>query len=52
MNRGGGGQDGDGYRLNWWEDNVSNATLWTEPNDLLVYAPGLEHHYPIMSTLW
>ena len=26
-------------------------TLWTEPNDPLAYAPGLEVHHPIMSTL-
>ena len=36
-------------RLSWWEYHVSN--LGTEPNDHLVYALGLEHHHPIISTL-
>ena len=51
---GGGGGDGrDGGRdmLSRWEYNVANVTLGTDPNDPLSYAPGLEHHYPIMSTL-
>ena len=43
--------DGDGYGLNWWEDNVVNIILGTEPNAPLAYAPGLELHYPIISTL-
>ena len=43
--------DGDGYGLSWWEDNIANATLETEPNAPLVYAPGLEHQPPNMSTL-
>ena len=45
------GRGGDGYRLSRWEDNVANLTLGTEPNALLAYAPGLEHHHPIMSTI-
>ena len=48
---GGYGWGGDGYRIIQWEDNVSNLTLGTEPNAPLAYAPGLEHHHPIMSTL-
>ena len=30
---------------------VKNATLITEPNSLLAYAPGLELRHPIMSKL-
>ena len=51
---GGGGGDGwvgDGERLSRWEDNVANLTVGTEPNAPLAYAPGLEHHHPIISTL-
>ena len=48
---GGDVQDGDRDRLNWWEDNVANLILGTEPNTSLVYDPGLELHHPIMSTL-
>ena len=50
---GGDGRDGygDGYGLSWWEDNIANVTLGTEPNDTISYAPGLEHHHPNMSTL-
>ena len=50
---GGGGDrwDVDRYRLSWWEDNVENFNLGTEPNAPLAYAPGLELHYPIISTL-
>ena len=44
-------RDGDGYGLSWWEYNIVNVTLGTEPNALLAYAPGLEHHHPNMSTL-
>ena len=33
------------------EDNVANLILVTEPNDPIVYAPGLELHHPIMRTL-
>ena len=52
----GGGGIGDGWDggedgLNWWGDNVANITLGTETNDPLAYAPVLEHHHPIMSTL-
>ena len=47
----GDGQDGGGDMLSRWEYNVANVTLGTDPNDPLSYAPGLEHHYPIMSTL-
>ena len=53
-----GGTDGWGggvgqrqRRVNLGEDNISNITLGTEPNSPLVYALGLEHHHPIMSTL-
>ena len=42
--------DGDGDGLNWWEDNLSNLILGTEPNTSLAYDPGLELHQPIMST--
>ena len=48
---GGYGLDGDRDVLNWWEDNVANINLGTEPNYPLDYAPGLEHHHPIISTL-
>ena len=37
--------------MSWWDDNVANLTLGTEPNVPLAYAPGLEHHHPIMITL-
>ena len=48
----GDGQDEDRYqRLIKWEDNVANITLGTEHNASLAYAPGLEPHHPIMSTL-
>ena len=43
--------DVDGYILCRWEDNVSHITLGTEPNAPLSYAPGLELHHLIMSTL-
>ena len=48
--RGGGGdvRGGDGERISWWEDNVAKLTLGMEPNNSLAYAPGLEHHHPIM----
>ena len=41
-----GGAGGDrryenGDILSWWEDNVANVTIGTEPNDTLAYAPGL-----------
>ena len=53
--RGVNGQDieiyGDRYGLNWWGDNVANIRLWTELNDPLAYAPVLEHHHMIMSTI-
>ena len=50
---GGDGWDRDGgrYGLTWWEDNIANVTLETEPNAPLAYAPGLEHHHPNMSAL-
>ena len=50
---GGDGRYGDGYRygLSWWEDNIVNLTLETEPNAPLAYAPGLKHYHPNMSTL-
>ena len=47
---GGGRRYGDG-RLIKWEDTAENITLGTEPNAPLAYAPGLELHHPIMSTL-
>ena len=49
-----GGVDGrgrDGDRLSWWEDNVANLTLGTEPNAPLAYALVLEHHHPILSEI-
>ena len=52
---GGGGRDGwdkDGDRLSQWGNNVEHITLGTERNVPLVYAPGFEHHHPIMSILW
>ena len=49
---GGDGRDGDRNRLSWWEDNIGILTLGTEPNDTLPYDLGLEHHHPIMITLW
>ena len=52
--RGGEGnvRDGDGYgRLIKWGDNVVDITLGTDHNDPLSYAPGLELHHHIMSTL-
>ena len=51
--RGGGERDrrdGDG-RLIKWDDTAENIILGTEPNAPLAYAPGLELHHPIMSTL-
>ena len=48
---GGYGREVDGDVLNQWGDNVANITLGTEPNATLAYAPGLEHHHPIVSTL-
>ena len=51
--RGGGwdGQYGDGDGLNWWENNVVNIILGTESNSPLAYAPVLELHHIIISTL-
>ena len=43
--------DGEGYRISWWEDNVANITLGTETHAPLDYAPGLEHHHPIIIML-
>ena len=40
---------GDG--LLFWDDNVANVILGTEPNDNLAYAPGLELHHPIVSMI-
>ena len=48
---GGDRRDGNGNRLSRWEDNVANLTLGIEHNYPLAYAPGLEHHHPIMITL-
>ena len=47
---GDGDRDGDGYGLSWWEDNIANVTLGTEPNAPLDYDTGLEHHHPNIST--
>ena len=49
----GGGDGQEGYRdiLSWLEDNVAQVTLGTDPNDPLAYAPVLEHHHLISSTL-
>ena len=33
--------DRDGDRLSWWDDNVSNITLWKENNASLAYSPVL-----------
>ena len=44
-------QDGDKDGLSRWEDNLAHATLGMDPNDPLAYAPGLELHQPIMSTI-
>ena len=41
---GGDGLDGDGDILSQREDNIAQATLGTEPNAPLAYAPGLELH--------
>ena len=50
---GGGGYGRDGYgdkdRLSWWNNIVAQVNLGAEPNPLLVSAPGLETHHPIMS---
>ena len=53
MDGGGGGYGGGGggYILIQWEDNEENITLGADPNAPLFYAPVLEHHHPIMSTL-
>ena len=32
---GGDGQDGYKYRISWWEENLSQVTLGTEPNSPL-----------------
>ena len=48
---GGDGRDGDRDILSWWGDNIAHVTLGMETNYLLAYAPGLEHHHPIMITL-
>ena len=55
---GGGGGGGGGIRTRkrrtqtkLGEDNVENLTLRTDPNAPLTYAPGLEHHHQIISTL-
>ena len=45
------GRDGDGSRLNWWGYIVAKLTLGKETNVPLAYAPVLEHHQLIMSTL-
>ena len=44
--------EGNGdIRLVRWEYIVANVILGTEPNAPLAYAPGFEHHHPIMSML-
>ena len=51
---GGGVGEGRGENreiLSRWEDNEAKLTLGMDPNDPLAYAPGLEHHHPIMSML-
>ena len=53
---GGGEEDvwdkyGDKHRLSLWEDKVSQVALGTDTNAPLAYAPGLEHHHLIMSTI-
>ena len=52
--RGGGDTDGKETATEDYlsgQDTVVTTTLGTEPNDPLVYAPGLELHHPIMSKL-
>ena len=49
MEGGGDIQDGDGDRLNRWENIVANIILGTEPNASLAYAPVLELRHPTMS---
>ena len=44
-------QGEDGHRLSWWEDDLKNLTLGTDPNAPIAYDLGLEHHHPIISTL-
>ena len=39
--RGGDGRYRDGDVLSWWEDNVENVTLGTEPKSILYYDPVL-----------
>ena len=51
MGWGGYGRGRDGDRLSLWYNNLENWTLGTDPCSPLYYAPGLEHHHPIMSTL-
>ena len=48
---GGDGWEGDRYGLSWWEDNLAQITLGTEPNNPFAYAPGLKFYHLIMSTL-
>ena len=48
---GGRDRDRDRDRLSWWEDNTAHVTLGTDPNALLAYDLGLEHHHKIMSNL-
>ena len=56
----GGGMDGGRRRIQMGrrrrhtklgEDNTANITLWTESNDPIAYAKGLEHHHQIMGML-
>ena len=51
--RRGGGYGRDRYRdgISRWEDNVAHLTLWMESNAPLAYAPVLELHHLITSTL-
>ena len=41
----------NGDVLNRWEDTLANTILGTQPNYPLAYAPVLEFHHPIMSTI-
>ena len=49
--RGGYEWDGDGDILSWWENNVPNLNLGTEPHAPFAYDLGLENRHSIMSTL-
>ena len=47
---GGDRRDKDGYRLTWWDNNVVQVSLKTDPNAHFAYVLVLEHHHLITST--